>query len=227
MKKYVIYYRVSTEKQGHSGLGLDAQRAIVEQYLKSNAAIEVPPAFTEIESGRNNKRPELLKAIKRCKETGSTLLIAKIDRLARNVKFVFTLKEELEAAGVGFVACDLPDLNTMTLGVIASVAQHESELISQRIKGAMAAGKAKGAIYGSPENMTKAAWEKGQVNIKKNAREDIRNRHAWHFIRPLIEQGYSYNRIAKMLNDEDYTTRHGKPFFAQSVKNICILFSNH
>ena len=226
MNRYVVYYRVSTDKQGKSGLGLAAQKSIVEQYLKRNNSTEVPPSFTEIESGRNVKRPELRKAINRCKQTGATLLIAKIDRLARNVKFVFELKEELETAGVGFVACDLPDLNTMTLGVIASVAQHESEIIGQRISAAMKAGKLKGKKYGTPANLTRAAHDKGQKAIKENARTNTKNRHAWHFIKPLWQAGCSYNRMANMLNAEEYTTRKGKRFHAQSVKNIIALFTD-
>lgn len=223
-RQYVVYYRVSTDKQGQSGLGLDAQQTAVKQFLQSNAGTELPPSYTEIESGRKNTRPQLRKAIDRCKQTGSTLLIAKIDRLARNVKFIFTLKEELESAGVGFIACDMPDVNTMTLGVIASVAQHESETISKRIKAAMAEGKKRGKRYGSPQNLTDAARNKAHASIRENSLTDTSVRHAWHFIQPLRAQGLTYAKIAEMLNAENYQTRTGKQFYPQQVSNICKRF---
>lgn len=218
--KYVTYYRVSTKRQGDSGLGLEAQQTLVNQYLKNNGAVEIPPCFTEVESGRKNNRPELRKAIDRCKEVGATLLIAKIDRLARDVGFIFTLKEELERAGVGFVACDLPDANTLTLGILASFAQHESERISQRIKAAMAEGKRRGATYGTPGNLTSTAKEKARKTISHLARTDKTVRYAWHFIRPLREKGLSWKKIADQLNEEGYRTRKGKQFHPQQVLNI-------
>ena len=220
MKKYVVYYRVSTKNQGKSGLGLDAQKTLVNQFLATNKAEEIPPSFTEIESGRKNDRPELRKAINRCKETGATLLIAKIDRLARDVKFIFTLRDELESAGVGFIACDLPEANTLTLGIMASFAQHESERISQRLKAAFAEGRKRGKKYGNAQNLTQEAKEKAHQSISQKAREDQGTRYAWHFIRPLREKGISFSKIATMLNDEGYRTRTGKKFHAQQVLNI-------
>ena len=220
MKKYIVYYRVSTERQGRSGLGLEAQQTLVNSFLKANKAEEVQPGFTEIESGRKNHRPELRKAIDRCKETGSCLLIARIDRLARDISFIFTLKAELESAGVEFIACDLPEANTLTLGIMASFAQHESERISQRIKAAMAEGKRKGAKYGSPQNLTNEARAKAHQATKTNARNNIKVRHAYHFIKPLKGRGLSYQKIAVMLNEEGYRTRTGKLFFPQQVYNI-------
>lgn len=220
MKKYVVYYRVSTKEQGISGLGLEAQKSAVENFLKTDKAIEIPPAFTEIESGKKNNRPELRKAINQCKSKGAILLIAKIDRLARNVAFIFNLKEELEQANVSFLALDLPEANTLTLGVLAAFAQHESERISQRIKSAMEEGKKKGSKYGTPSNLTSEGRAKAHKAISQNAREDIGTRHAWHFIQPLREKGVSFNKIAEMLNDEGYKTRQEKNFYAAQVYNI-------
>lgn len=220
MKNYVIYYRVSTQKQGRSGLGLEAQQFAVDNYLKSKNHEEYSPSFTEIESGKNNNRNELRKAINLCKETNSVLLIAKLDRLSRDVAFIFTLKAELQNAGVDFIALDLPEANTLTLGIMASMAQHEREVISQRIKSALAMAKKRGVKLGNPGNLTKEARLRSYETIKRNAREDVGIRHCFHFIKPLVEMGYSYPRIAEKLNMEGYTTRKGKQFHAWQVWNI-------
>jgi len=226
MKKYIVYYRVSTERQGQSGLGLEAQQAAVRQFLSTNKATELPPSFTEIESGRNDRRLALREAINRCKETGSTLLIAKLDRLARNVSFIFTLKEELERAGVGFIACDLPEANTLTIGLMASFAQFESERISSRTKAALQAKRERGEPLGKPENFTQAGRDKAHRSISELARTDITVRHAWHFIKPLREQNMSYQKIAHMLNEEGYKTRRGNKFYAKQVHDIVKRFTD-
>jgi len=218
--KYVVYYRVSSKQQGTSGLGLEAQKTAVEKYLSEHKAEEIPPSFTEVESGKNNNRPELRKAINRCKEVRATLLIARLDRLARNVAFIFHLKEELQAAGVDFVALDLPDANTLTLGIMASMAQHEREIISQRTKAGLAEARRRGKKLGSPQNLTDEARKKAHASISRKAREDQTVRHAWHFIKPRREQGMSFQQIADELNREGYRTRTGKEFFAQQVYNI-------
>src|SRR6056297_1708444 len=134
MEKFIAYYRVSTKQQGASGLGLEAQKTAVKNFIHSRGASEIPPPFTEIESGKNDDRQELRKAISRCKETGATLLIAKLDRLSRNASFIFTLRDELQQAGVDFIACDMPEANTLTIGIMATMAQHEREIISKRTK---------------------------------------------------------------------------------------------
>lgn len=141
MVTFVCYYRVSTAQQGRSGLGLDAQEACVNAFIaaRSNARLVAPP-FTEIESGKKNGRPQLLKALLRAKVTGSTLLVAKIDRLSRNAAFLMTLRD----SGVSFVACDQPEANSLTIGILALVAQNEREAISSRTKAALAMAKARG-----------------------------------------------------------------------------------
>jgi DNA invertase Pin-like site-specific DNA recombinase len=223
--KYVCYYRVSTRQQGESGLGLDAQKAAVNNFLLQHEAEELPPAFIEIESGRHNDRPELRKAVNRCKETGSTLLIAKLDRLARNVVFIFTLKEELENAMVNFIALDLPEANTLTLGIMAVMAQHEAEIISQRTKAGLEAKRRK-----DPD------WKPGTNNLTDEGRSKAyktnglkalctANKHAYHFIKPLREKGHTFQSIANQLNIEGYCKSKGKPFFAMQVLNIWNRFS--
>jgi DNA invertase Pin-like site-specific DNA recombinase len=145
--KYVLYYRVSTQQQGRSGLGLEAQRAAVEAFMDANGPRTVIASFTEVESGKNNDRPQLMAAIKRCKQTRATLLVAKLDRLGRNAAFLFTLRD----SGVKFVAADMPEANTLMLGIMISMAQYERELISTRTKAALAAAKARGVKLGGPD----------------------------------------------------------------------------
>ncbi|RYF73503.1 MAG: recombinase family protein, partial [Cytophagaceae bacterium] len=117
--KYVPYYRVSTASQGKSGLGLSAQREIVNRFIKPHD--QLLPEFVEVESGKRADRPQLDAAIASAKQQGARLLIAKLDRLSRNVSFIFSLRN----SEVDFVACDIPDANTLTVGIMAVLAQHE------------------------------------------------------------------------------------------------------
>lgn len=133
MKTFVTYLRVSTEKQGANGLGIEAQRTAVNGIIKSEAGT-LAAEFIEVESGKKDRRPELAKAIQLCKQSGATLLIARLDRLSRNVRFLFEVKE----SGIDIKAADVPELNTLTLGMLAVLAQHERELISKRTKAALA-----------------------------------------------------------------------------------------
>src|SRR4051794_3984608 len=138
-RRFVAYYRVSTDKQGRSGLGLEAQRAAVREYLTSKGW---PPVaeFVEVESGRKSDRPELAKALDRCRLCKATLVIAKLDRLARNAAFLLSLRD----AGIEFVACDMPDANRLTVGILACVA----EAIGARTRAALTAAKARGTRLG-------------------------------------------------------------------------------
>lgn len=136
--KFVAYYRVSTARQGASGLGLDAQRSAVERYVQSVGG-QLLASFEEVESGAKSDRPALAKAMERCRLTGAKLLIAKLDRLSRNVAFLANLME----TGVPFVACDMPSANNLTVHIMAAMAQHEREMISARTKAALGSIKAK------------------------------------------------------------------------------------
>jgi DNA invertase Pin-like site-specific DNA recombinase len=141
MTKFVAYFRVSTERQGQSGLGLEAQQAAVKQYADS-----IIHSFTEIESGKHDDRPQLQAAISMCKRSGAALLIAKIDRLSRQAAFLLTLRD----SGVQIVAADMPHAGTLEFGIRAVVAQHEREEISRRTKAALQAAKARGVKLGCP-----------------------------------------------------------------------------
>lgn len=153
--KFVSYYRVSTQRQGASGLGLDAQRESVRQYL-NGGDWEVVGEYVEVESGRKSDqhRPQLAAALAACKKEGAKLLVAKLDRLARNVHFVSGLMQ----AGVQFVAVDLPEANDLTLHVMAAFAEHEAKRTSQRTKDALQAAKARGVQLGTS----------GLSNLKSN-----------------------------------------------------------
>ena len=142
-KKFVAYFRVSTDKQGVRGLGMDAQKSCVDAFVQSHNG-QVLAAFQEVESGKRNNRPQLEAAITRAKILGATLLIAKLDRLSRDALFLLTLQK----AGVDFVACDMPDANNFTIGIMALIAQHEREAISTRTKDALAIVKERVAIHG-------------------------------------------------------------------------------
>ena len=137
MAKYIAYYRVSTDKQGQSGLGLEAQRAAVSQY-----SADILAEFTEVESGKNDQRPQLAAALAACREHDAAILIAKIDRLSRDAAFLLTLRK----SGVDIIAADMPHCGSLEFGIRAVVAQHEREEISRRTKAALAAAKARGLV---------------------------------------------------------------------------------
>src|SRR5580693_5775921 len=144
--KFVAYFRVSTDRQGKSGLGLDAQREAVMNYL-NGGRWSLVDEFTEVESGKRADRPELAKALAACRKQRARLVIAKLDRLSRNLAFIATLME----SGVEFVAVDNPHANKLTIHILAAVAQHEREMIAQRTRDTLQAAKMRGVILGNPK----------------------------------------------------------------------------
>lgn len=211
--KYVPYYRVSTASQGKSGLGLSAQREIVARFLKSGD--ELLAEFVEVESGKRADRPQLASAIACAKQHGARLLIAKLDRLSRNVSFIFSLRN----SEVDFVACDIPDANTLTVGIMAVLAQHERELIGERTRAALRAKKAQGYKLGTP-NLTPTISALGRAVHQERARTHTANVQASELIRLYRNEGLTYRAIAARLNQMGFRTRRGKLFAPMSVKRL-------
>jgi DNA invertase Pin-like site-specific DNA recombinase len=216
IRTYTPYYRVSTQKQGVSGLGLEAQQAAVRAFVQDPAQLLLE--FVEIESGKKNRRPQLLAAIAEARRVGSTLLIAKLDRLSRNASFILALRD----SGVDFVCCDMPDANTLTVGLFAVLAQHERETISKRTKDALAAKKARGAQLGNPRNMTPAITQQGQAAMQRNAHEHQANRQAAQLAELLRAKEQTLWEIATALNAAGYRTRRGKAFHATTVHRLLV-----
>lgn len=210
--KYVAYYRVSTRAQGDSGLGLEAQRSAVAGFVKGVIIEE----FTEVESGKNNQRAQLAAAIDRAKKDNAVLVIAKLDRLSRNASFIFTLRD----SGVNFQCVDMPDANTLTIGIFATLAQHERELISSRTKAALRAKISQGAILGKPENLTLDARRKGADATRRAALANKDNRRATSMAEMMHKGGKNYSQIAHELNRAGFTTARGCNFQATQVMRL-------
>lgn len=165
---FIAYYRVSTAKQGKSGLGLEAQREAVRAFL-NGGSWTLAGEFTEVESGKRNDRPELAKALQACRVYGARLVIAKLDRLSRDAHFLLGL----EKAGVDFVAADMPMANRLTVGIMAMVADEERRMISVRTKAALAAAKARGTKLGGNRGavLSAAARKRGRAAQAAKAKE--------------------------------------------------------
>ena len=215
--RFISYLRVSTGKQARSGLGLEAQRTAVGEYLRGSDN-ELLEEYVECESGKRDDRPKLKKALKHCKVTGSTLIIAKLDRLSRNARFLL----ELQESRVQFICADMPEANEMTIQIMAVMAQHERKLISQRTKAALAAAKARGVKLGNPHG---ARYLEGLGNneavkqIKMNAQnraEDLRD-----VIEDIQATGISSVRgIASELSSRGIKTARGGEWHPTSVARI-------
>ena len=209
---FVAYYRVSTDKQGKSGLGLEAQRVAVEDFL-NGGNWDLVEDFTEVESGSRNDRPELERAMAACRKHKATLVIAKLDRLARNVAFVANLME----SGVEFVAVDMPQANKLTVHILAAVAEHEREMISQRTRDALAVAKARGIKLGNPN--IAMARAKGQQVIKSKADKHAQN--VLPIIKAIRDAGVTSLRgIANALNQRGIETARGGSWHAASVGRV-------
>lgn len=208
--KYISYYRVSTEKQGASGLGLEGQREAVINHIKPENIFR---EFTEIESGRKKDRPILLEAMKLCKEQDATLVIAKLDRLARNVAFISTLLE----SGVKFLCCDMPSANELTIHIYSAIAQDEAKRISERTKTALQVKKAQGFKLGSPQNLTNEARMKGVDAMRQKALLNENNQRAKAFINHLSG---TLKEKANQLNQNGFRTAKNKLFTPMQVKRL-------
>ncbi|MEI6828002.1 MAG: recombinase family protein [Desulfuromonadales bacterium] len=217
--KFVGYIRVSTTMQGRSGLGIEAQRKAIVDYL-NGGNWELLDEFCEIESGKRNERVELQRAFNRCKMTGATLVIAKLDRLSRDSHFIGSIMK----SGIEFVAVDMPAANKFTVHILAAVAEHEREMISQRTTSALQAAKARGKVLGSPKNLNSHAAAKGrEIGVQARVlKADSFAVETAPTIKNYLEQGMSLNQIARELNKANILTARGKvgAWTPTAVRNV-------
>jgi DNA invertase Pin-like site-specific DNA recombinase len=220
--KYVAYYRVSTKRQGLSGLGLEAQRSAVQKFT-NNCSDCLIAEFTDVESGKNDNRPELNKAIEEAKRNNAQLIIAKLDRLSRNAAFIFTLRD----SKVDFICADMPNANSVTIGIMAVLAQDERERISQRTKAALTELKKQGKKLGSPQNLNSIAIERGRETRKQNALESENNKKAGALIVSLRNGGKSFYEITKTLNELGFKTRRNCKFRQVQTQRLYVSKLSH
>ncbi len=220
--KWIAYYRVSTDKQGRSGLGLEAQRTAVAAFL-NGGDWQMVREFTEVESGKRSDRPQLLAALAACRMYGAKLVIAKLDRLSRNASFLLNLQE----AGVEFVCADMPAANKLTIGIMALVAEEERRAISTRTKAALQAAKARGVklgghridANGKPVSLTPDVIAKGREAIARRA--NAKALDIAPAIRELQANGLtSLHSIATGLNDLGIPTPRGRRWHAVQVQRV-------
>jgi DNA invertase Pin-like site-specific DNA recombinase len=209
---------VSTDKQGERGYGLDAQRKAIADYL-NGGSWELLGEYVEVESGKRNDRPQLEAALAACKRHKAKLVIAKLDRLSRNLAFIATLMERK----VDFVCCDMPEANRLTIHIIAAMAEHERGMISDRTKRGLAAAKARGVKLGGPK--LPQARKAAQLAIRENA-----ERHAANVV-PIIRDiqragARTLREIAAALNARGIPTARGGQWHAMTVRNVlAVLYS--
>lgn len=213
--RFVAYYRVSTQAQGRSGLGIEAQQAAVRAFL-NGGAWRLLGEFVEVESGANNARPELAKALAACRLKGASLVIAKLDRLSRDAHFLLGL----DKAGVDFVAADMPAANRMTVGIMAVVAEEERRMIAARTKAALAAAKARGVALGG--------WKGGPV-VDGRLGAEANRRQAQAFaakLAPLMAEmqgrGLSLRQMAAELTAQGIQTARGGAWTAAAVRAVLL-----
>jgi DNA invertase Pin-like site-specific DNA recombinase len=206
-QRFIAYFRVSTDRQGRSGLGLDAQREAVRQFLTARPAAVIAE-FVEVESGGKDDRPKLLEALAACQRTKATLLIAKLDRLARSVSFVAGLMD----GDVDFVAVDLPYASRFVLHIMAAVAEHERQIIGERTKAALAAAKARGVRLGT----------NGTVLAERHKTEAIEyaQQIASVFQTVRLAGAVTTRQIANSLNAMGIPSRQGGQWHAATVGRI-------
>jgi DNA invertase Pin-like site-specific DNA recombinase len=218
--KFVSYLRVSTKRQGQSGFGLEAQRRSVADYL-NGGRWDLVEEFVEVETGKKSdaERPQLARALAACRIHGGTLVVAKLDRLARNAHFLLSL----QAAGVEFIAADMPAANRLTVGIMAMVAEEEAQMISQRTKSALAAAKTRGVTLGKPENLSNAHRRMGAEVAAANRQKRASRRAA--DLSPIVAEirasgANSLRQVAAELNRRGIPTTRGRTWTAIQVSRL-------
>jgi len=213
--KYVAYYRVSTKRQGVSGLGIDAQKTAVKKFTNYCDTCIIAE-FQDVESGKNDKRPGLQKAIYHAKQNTAQLIIAKLDRLSRNAAFIFTLRD----SKVDFICADMPNANSVTIGIMAVLAQDERERISQRTKAALQELRSQGKKLGTPANLNREAVSKGLEMRINNALTNENNIKATALIKSMRREGITFYVISNQLNKLGFKTRRGCNFTQTQVQRL-------
>ncbi len=205
MPRYVAYFRVSTEKQGRSGLGLAAQRSVIERFLTDQD--ELIAEFIEVQSGKDDNRSELWKAIAHAKRNDAKILIAKLDRFSRKVSFIAGIMEQ----GIGLVIAEMPNATDFQLHIFAALAQEERRLISERTRNALAEAKRRGTELGKNGKLLAVQNRKDAIDRAEGLRP---------VIMPMVEAGTSLSQIARTLNELGFVTAMGKPFRAEQVSAV-------
>lgn len=221
--RFIGYFRVSTGKQEQSGLGLEAQQQAVARFLSARHA-ELLTEIVEVESGSKADRPKLTEALRLCRVYGATLLIAKLDRLARNVAFISNLME----SGVEFRAVDFPSANKLTIHILAAVAEHEAQMIRDRTRSALAAAKRRGVLLGGDRGNLPAVARKGAV-ASANSRQLRAAARAFDLepiLTELLGQGLSYRQIADELTLRSVDTPRGGPWGPSQVFRLVQLVAS-
>lgn len=216
MKTYIAYLRQSTIKQENSGLGVEAQREIINNHLKQ---VPIINEFVETETGKRNDRPKLMEALAQCRKTNSILVVAKLDRLSRNVAFTSKLLEN----DVEILFCDFPEANRLILHIISSIAEYEANLISMRTRQSLQAKKARGCKLGKSENLmnkhVQAIQSSNKTNIQKAMNND-NNKRAAALIKAMINDNKSFAEITKSLNLQGFKTSRGCQFQIVQAQRI-------
>ena len=214
--EFITYLRVSTNRQGKSGLGLEAQRKAVVDHVTGKG--QIVAEYVEVESGKRNDRPELVRALADAKKRGAVLLIAKLDRLARNVAFIANLLE----SGAEVAAADMPEANRFVLHIMAAVAEQEGRAISERTKVALEAAKARGVALGASNPIIRKSLANAKAK-SLHTRKIRADEHAANVL-PIIQQievgGASLRQIASTLNERGIKTARGGLWYAATVRNI-------
>jgi DNA invertase Pin-like site-specific DNA recombinase len=213
--KYIGYYRVSTQKQGKSGLGLDAQKKMVADFVAINGG-EIVAEYTEIESGKRDDRPELMKAMKHADMISGKLLVGKLDRLSRDLHFITSLQK----SRVDFVVSDMPNCDSFSIHIYGAMAQKEREMISARTKAGLAAAKAKGKKLGTNNLNMELVKEASAKGVRTRVQIAFDNAHKVVMtIRSMRSQGKSLRAVAAELNKMGVPTPRGCEWTATAIKN--------
>lgn len=213
--KYIVYYRVSTKRQGESGLGLESQKTYIEHFLKDGDIVQ---EFTDVKSGKNIiDRLELNKAIELCAKEGYTLAIAKIDRLSRRTEDALEIYNRLDGR---LFSCDIPNLDKFTLTLFMAIADREREMIGIRTKAALQAKKERGEKMGNAHNLTDDGRSKGRAAHSKKAADNENNRKATAMICEYKANGMTLQAIADKLNSYGFKSSTGKDFQKTTVNRI-------